>query len=70
MNVQLKANEPDFKDEVISGGHRWTFEGYATQISDYTGIYSDYSIEKKTFTAQADVDTPLLDFTFITQIQI
>ncbi len=62
MNVQLKANEPDFKDEVISGGHRWTFEGYATQISDYTGIFSDYSVEKKTFTAQADVDTPLLVF--------
>lgn len=62
MNVQLKANEPDFKDEVIPGGHRWTFEGYATQISDYTGLFSEYSVEKKTFAAQADVDTPLLVF--------
>lgn len=62
MNVQLKANESDFKDEIISGGHRWTLEGYATQISDYTGIYSDYSAEKLAFIAQADVDTPLLVF--------
>ena len=61
MNIQLKANEADFLDEVIPGGHRWTFAGYATQISDYTSGWLD-SPEKKIFAAQADVDTPHLAF--------
>jgi hypothetical protein len=61
MNIQLKANEADFLDEIIPGGHRWTFAGYATQISDYNNGWLD-SPEKKIFAAQADVDTTLLAF--------
>ena len=61
MNIQLKANDADFLDQSITGGHRWTFEGFATQISDYSGSWLDVP-DKKIYAAQADMDTPLLAF--------
>jgi hypothetical protein len=62
MNVQLKANEAGILDEVIPGGRRWTLEGYATQISQYTENMAANLSSSNPWSMKADVDTPILAF--------
>jgi len=61
MNVQLKALESDFKQEVITGGNRFTLIGKGMPFSDYTGNWLN-DPNKKNFLAKADTDSYLFDF--------
>jgi hypothetical protein len=60
QNIQLVADESDFKHTKIQGGNLWLFEGKGTKVSAYTHSFD--SPERKNFSAQADVDTRTLHF--------
>jgi hypothetical protein len=60
QNIQLVADESDFKHTKIEGGNLWLFEGKGTKVSTYTHSYD--SPDRQDFSAQADVDTRTLHF--------
>lgn len=60
QNIQLVADESDFKHTKISGGNVWLFEGKGTSVSVYTHSFD--SPDRRDFSAQADVDTKTLHF--------
>jgi hypothetical protein len=62
MNIQLKATEADFKDEVIPGGRRWTLEGYPTPISNYSVSAAANAVSSDPWSTKADEDIPTLAF--------
>jgi hypothetical protein len=58
QSVQVKLNDSNFVDEIIPGGHRWTFEGKGLPHSSY-----DYSKGPVDITGmqKADYDAVLFD---------
>jgi hypothetical protein len=60
QNVQLVADEADFKQTSIPGGNAWTFEGKGTAVSTYTKDWEQ--ADKRNFLAKADLDTTELHF--------
>jgi hypothetical protein len=59
QNVQLVADEADFKQKAITGGNAWTFEGKGTAVSAYT---TDVLKKSQDWSAKADIDTYTLHF--------
>ena len=58
QSIQIKLSDSDYKDELITGGHRWTFEGKGLPHSSY-----DYSkqMPENQRPAKADYDGILSD---------
>lgn len=59
QNVQLVANESDFKQVKLAGGNAWTFEGKGTAVSGYS---TDVQKKSQDWSAQADYDEITLHF--------
>lgn len=55
QSVQVKMFEADYKDEIIPGGHRWTFEGSGLAHSSFN------SGGRRPDSAKADYDGILFD---------
>lgn len=60
QNVQLVANDADFKQTKIAGGNLWMFQGKGTPVSNYTSGYGQP--DHQDWTAKADEDTSTLHF--------
>lgn len=58
QNIQIKLTDSDYKDELIPGGHRWTFEGSGLQHSSYN--YGD-GLKDSDRSQRADYDGILTD---------
>jgi hypothetical protein len=61
MNVQIKAQQSDYKFEKITGGSRWTIEGSGMSSSDYNFQNIQELDAKKAADAKADVERTLFD---------
>ena len=55
QSIQVKEFEADYKDEIIPGGHRWTFEGKGLSHSSFNGG------GRRSADAKADYDGILFD---------
>lgn len=60
QNVQLVADEADFKQTKIDGGNAWMFEGKGTNVSNYTHDYD--APKRQNWSDRADEDTSTLHF--------
>jgi hypothetical protein len=60
QNIQLVADDSNFKQTKIAGGNAWMFEGKGTRVSNYT--HSVDAPDRRDWSARADVDTSTLHF--------
>ncbi len=59
QNVQLVAEEADFKETRVANGIEWSFEGLKTNVSNYNNWLE---ASKNNFMAKADFDSTALHF--------
>ena len=60
QNVQLVANEADFKQTKLAGGNAWMFEGKGTNVSNYTHDFDKPG--RQNWSDKADEDSTTLHF--------